>query len=235
MHTVSVGQKTKGYVAGSLDFTPDLLRAIKFVDDSLGSVVNKLKAKGIYDETLIIIASKHGQAPVDPTQFKEVDPDVFTAGVGVPVDFITYDDVALIFLKDQAHLDAAVANLNKNKTALRIDDIIYGQRQIELGYGDARQDPAVPDICIQPVLGTIYTTSKKKIAEHGGGSENDRHIAAFISNPKLQKKMFNHRVYTTQVAPTILKALGLDPSKLQGVDAERTRPLDGFSGWGDGY
>jgi hypothetical protein len=86
---VSVGQKTKGYVAGSLDFTPDLLRAIDFVDKSLGQVVAKLIEKNLYKETLIIIASKHGQAPIDPTKYKTVAPDAVTNATKVDVAFQT--------------------------------------------------------------------------------------------------------------------------------------------------
>jgi hypothetical protein len=42
-----VGQKTKGYVAKTLDFSPDLLKAMQFADASLGLIINKLKAKGL--------------------------------------------------------------------------------------------------------------------------------------------------------------------------------------------
>jgi arylsulfatase A-like enzyme len=209
---------------------------MQFIDNSLGQIIAALQKANIYDQTLIILASKHGQSPIDPTAFKKVDPAVFTKEIGVNTTFITFDDIALVFLEKRSDLAAAVANLQKNKDNLRIDDIIYGQRQIDLGFGDATKDPAVPDICVQPVQGTIYTTSKSKIAEHGGGAENDRHVALFASNPKFDKKTFGQRVYTTQVAPTILKALGLEPNKLEGVKAEKTMPLDIFEGWwGEGY
>jgi hypothetical protein len=228
--SVSVGQKTAGYISKTLDFTPELETAVKFVDDSLGAVINKLKAKNLYDETLMIVCSKHGQSPIDPTLFMKVDPAVFTKEVGVNTSFITFDDIALIFLENRADLDKAVANLNAHKSDLRIDQIIYGQQQIDLGFGDATKDSAVPDIIVQPILGTIYTTSKSKIAEHGGNSENDRHVACFAHNPKLQKHTIDRRVETTQVAPTILKALGFDPQKLRGVEEENTKPLPGFGG-----
>ena len=87
--SVSVGQKTKGYVAGSLDFTPDLLRAIDFVDDSLGQVIAKLTEKNLYKDTLIIVASKHVQTPIDPTKYGTVDPAAVTNATKVDVDFQT--------------------------------------------------------------------------------------------------------------------------------------------------
>jgi arylsulfatase A-like enzyme len=79
-----------------------------------------------------------------------------------------------------------------------------------------------------PTLGTIYTTSKSKIAEHGGGSDDDRHVACFFSHPKLEKKSISGSVSTTQVAPTVLKALGIDPQKLLGVVLDKTQVLSGW-------
>jgi predicted AlkP superfamily pyrophosphatase or phosphodiesterase len=87
--SVSVGQKTTGYVNGTLDFTADLLTAIKFVDDSLGAVINALKAKSLYEDTLMIVCSKHGQTPIDPATLKKVDPALFEAQLGVPHNHTT--------------------------------------------------------------------------------------------------------------------------------------------------
>ncbi|KAK7178482.1 type I phosphodiesterase/nucleotide pyrophosphatase [Paraphaeosphaeria sporulosa] len=225
---VSVAQKTHGYVNGTLAFTDALKQAMTFVDASLGALVEKLKAKDIYDQTLIVIASKHGQAPIDPAKFKDINPKNVTAATGVKVAFQTSDDIALIFLANQKDLHVAVAGLTARKADLKISDIIYGQRLIDLHFGDPTKDPAVPDIIIVPQAGIIYTTSKSKIAEHGGLSDDDRHIAVFMSNPHLKKMAFGQRVYATQVAPTILGALGLNANELDGVRAERTEALPGF-------
>jgi phosphoglycerol transferase MdoB-like AlkP superfamily enzyme len=74
-----------GYLAGTLQFSPDVLQAIDFVDNSLGQVVAKLKQKNIYDDTLFIVASKHGQAPIDPTKYGKVDPTAVTNATGVDI------------------------------------------------------------------------------------------------------------------------------------------------------
>lgn len=226
--SVSVAQKSYGYVAGSLTFTPQLLGALDFVDQSLGKIVAALKAKGIYDDTLIIVASKHGQAPIDPTKYGKVSQHLIPTEIVVPTAFITTDDIALVFLKNQGDLKTAVDNLNGKRDVLKIQDIISGDRLTYLGYGDPKTDPAVPDIIIRPELGIIYTTSTSKIAEHGGLSDNDRNVACFVSATNLQKKVYDHRVSTAQVAPTILQALGFDPRALKGVVAEDTKVLTGF-------
>ena len=226
---VSVAQKSFGYFAGSLAFTPELVTAFQFVDDSIGKVVSALKAKGIFDDTLIMIASKHGQAPIDPTKYGKISQNIFQTDVGVSVDFITTDDIALIYLTDQSDLDKAVDNLNGLRNTLKISDIISGDRLTYLGYGDPNTDPAVPDIIVAPEVGIIYTTSTSKIAEHGGISDDDRKVACFASATNIQRMVYDHEVHTQQFAPTILQALGLNPNALQGAVAENTQILDGFS------
>jgi len=50
----------------------------------------------------------------------------------------------------------------------------------------------------------------------------------FMRSPRLHASSVTQRVNTTQVAPTILQALGLDPRVLQSARAEGTRPLPGL-------
>lgn len=158
-------------------------------------MVDKLKANKLYDDTLIIVASKHGQAPIDPTKYEKIPPKAVTNATKVDVAFQTVslsapldvngssgrlkphvqsDDIALIFLANQQDTEAAVDNLNRDRNNLEIQDIISRERLTYLGYGDPAKDPAVPDIIVRPELGVIYTTSSSKIAEHGGLSDDDR-------------------------------------------------------------
>lgn len=130
-----------------------------------------------------------------------------------------------MWLKNQSEVSKAAAGLNAARSSAKILNIIYGSNLTAQGYGNPLTDSRVPDIIVQPQLGTTYTTSTKKVAEHGGLSYDDRVVACFISNPSLQKKQFNQRVSTQQVAPTILEALGLNPYALQGVVAEGTKSL----------
>jgi arylsulfatase A-like enzyme len=206
-----------------------------------------LTKKNIYKETLVIVASKHGQTPIDPSKYGTVDPDAVTNATKVDVLFQTVrcthslstaytdtrdqsDDIALIFLKNHSDTQTAANNLAKDRDALKIDDIIFGQRLISEGYGNPKTDTAVPDIIVRPKLGIIFTTTNAstKIAEHGGISVDDTHVACFVSNPMLKKAQFNQLVSTRQVAPTILSALGLDVKALKGAQAEGTTVLDGF-------
>ncbi|KAK5757682.1 hypothetical protein LTS12_012141 [Elasticomyces elasticus] len=226
---MSVAQKTVGYNNDTThSFSAAQIQAMTFVDVSVGAVINKLKAKNLYNDTLILVASKHGQAPIDRSLYAKVDPECITNATGVNVAFQTSDDIALIFLNNSADASTAAANLRAKAAECKIRSVIYGQNLTDSGFGDPATDPAVPDIIVQPELGVIYTTSSKKVAEHGGISSDDRLVACFASNPRLKREVFSQRVYTTQVAPTVLKALGLDPGALQGVQKEGTNLLPGF-------
>lgn len=205
-----------------------MVQALDFVDRSLEAFVSKLKANNLYESTLVIVASKHGQAPINPALYGKVDPALLTEAVRVPVAQATTDDIALIWLNHTSDIATATTNLARNAAELKILNIFAGANQTAMGFGSPLSDERVPDIIVQPELGIIYTTSTKKIAEHGGLSDDDRHVACFASHPSLKKTVFNQTVETTQVAPTVLQMLGIDPRELMGVVAEGTQVLPGL-------
>jgi hypothetical protein len=91
----------------------------------------------------------------------------------------------------------------------------------------------------------VYTGKKAKIAEHGGDNPQDRDVPIVVSggpiaagengqgndnnqgddNSQGDGALVNTPVETTQIAPTILRLLGLDPNALRAVQIEHTRPL----------
>jgi hypothetical protein len=119
------------------------------------------------------------------------------------------------------------AYLNANANALFIEEVMAGA-ELKLKFNDPANDSRTPDIIVQPVYGTIYTGSGKKNAEHGGFSFGDTNVGLIVSNPKFDTGAVKTPVSTSQVAPTILRALGLDPSDLKSVRVEQTAILPGL-------
>jgi len=77
-------------------------------------------------------------------------------------------------------------------------------------------------------VGVVYTGGSK-IAEHGGNNPADRDVPVLVYAPHAVKSGSNGQwVETTQVAPTILQLLGLDPNSLQAVQQEGTQVLPGI-------
>ncbi|HEX6489003.1 MAG TPA: alkaline phosphatase family protein [Candidatus Dormibacteraeota bacterium] len=92
--------------------------------------------------------------------------------------------------------------------------------------GVATDDPRVPDVIGIAQVGTVYTGGHGKIAEHGGGNPQDQHVPIVIAGAGVaHAASFTSAVETTQIAPTILELLGLDPSQLLAVQQEGTAAL----------
>jgi len=94
-----------------------------------------------------------------------------------------------------------------------------------MGVGSA--DVRVPDLIGIAKPGSVYAGTKlSKIAEHGGGNLNDRHVPIIVSGPGIKGgQLVNSAVGTTQIAPTILQLLGIAPTELHAVTIENTAVL----------
>ncbi|WCK55046.1 alkaline phosphatase family protein [Aneurinibacillus sp. Ricciae_BoGa-3] len=229
---VSVAQKLpgNGYTDSKGTMSKGLAGAMQHTDESIGKIVNELKKQHLYDSTTIMITAKHGQAPMDPAKLKITDENLITEGV--PSDEIvqmTTDDIAMIWLKDQSKTASVVATIEKNKQKANIKDVYsYVTSPSQWLFNNPTKDSRVPDIVVRPNEGVIYTKPGKKIAEHGGFSKDDTNVALLVSSAGTEKaKQDTAPVQTTQIAPTILKVLGLNPNSLQAVKKENTQILPG--------
>ena len=237
--TVSVGQKLhkdyqKGacgysYVSGVITPTACLAEAISFVDTSIGQMVSELRKNGLVDSTLIIISAKHGQSPIDPSKRMAINDGLPAMIIGTPpYAFDISDDSSLIWLSDQSQTNAVVQNLSSsaNQTALGIQEIFSGSL-LKNTWDDPLVDPRTPDIILKVNTGVIFTTGSK-IAEHGGQNEDDLHVALLVSNPNFSPRTLGTPVQTKQIAPSILRALGIASTALEAVQIEKTRVLPGL-------
>ncbi len=248
---LSVGQKfvetsthtTGGYLDSAATPSPSLLSEFQFVDDSIGEMVNKIKDRGLNESTLIIITAKHGQSPIDPTLYNPIlntgSSPATLLGAANLIPFSesplnangigpTEDDISLIWLNSASDTLPAVQMLESNAAAIGLGQIYYGPT-VALNYDvpglPPNGDPRTPDIIVTPNIGVTYTGSTKKLEEHGGFSHDDTNVVLFLSNPAFAPKTVYTSVGTNQVAPSILRALGLDPRSLDGVRLEGTSAL----------
>src|SRR5215469_3816983 len=251
-----------GYKNAAGDPTPDMQNEISFADRAIGQMVSALKNQGLFESTTIIITAKHGQSPVDPNRFFPIpghsgsngtSPStiLFSAGflAQTPCEFnggtppcpngvggglgATEDDISLNWLKDSNNTEAAVNLLEMNAATAGIGQIFYGA-SITTDYNSSLIDSRTPDIIVAPNVGVVYTGSLRKQAEHGGFASDDTKVMLLVSNPTIKQSTSYQFVETKQVAPTILRILGLDPNKLDAVQKEGTAVLPGLSfGAGD--
>jgi len=256
---VSVGQKLiengvkGGYKDAAGTVTDHLKAEIVFVDAAIGQMVSELRHQGLLDKTLIIVTAKHGQSPIDPNRFQKIGAGITTTPADVIAGSLppppapenpntnpalnpigpTQDDISLLWLDRQASVAGAVQALEASGTAgIGLGQIFFGP-SLETMFNapglPPNGDPRSPDIVVQPNVGVIYTGSHKKQAEHGGFAQDDTNVMILVSNPSLQASTVTTFVETTQVAPTILEALGLDPTSLDAVQKEGTAVLPGLT------
>jgi hypothetical protein len=247
---------TGGYLPGGSVPGPLLTRALGYIDTEIGAMAGEIRARGLAGSTAIILSAKHGQSPTDPGDLVRV-PDgpiidainaAWTAahpGSGDLVIFSTDDDGMLLWLSNRSQaatgfvrhylLTHSAAGNNVNGDPVTV--AASGLRTVAAGaaaaayFGVPASDPRHPDVFGIVEHGIVYTGGKGKIAEHGGAGQQDRNVPILVVLPGLSHGHgIAAAVETTQIAPTILKLLGLDPGALRAVRIEHTSVLPGLGG-----
>jgi len=253
---VSVGQKLIESNVGSGGYldamgTPSalLIQEIQFADAAIGEWTAELQKQGLSDSTLVIITAKHGQSPIDSQRYVGITTSgPVTTSPSMLIDDClppsesnaggqigpTEDDVSLLWLKKSCNAATEVGILETqsptSSNTAGIGQIFFGQSINQLFNPPGippNGDPRSPDIAVAPNVGVTYSGSTAKQAEHGGFSHDDTNVMILVSNPSFKAKTLTTPVTTSQVAPTILKALGLNPESLQAVQLQGTEVLPG--------
>ena len=166
----------------------------------------------------------------------------------------TQDDVSLVWLKDQSKISDVTLYLRglKNLPLCTgtssgsttsaptcnpgIAEVYSGALAYQLGLAPSpNPDNRTPDVFVRTLPGYIFVgnpSKGKKIAEHGAlFTEDATNIALVIGGDGLSNHVkgttVNDKVHTTQIAVTVLNALGLNPNLLTGVRIEGTKALPG--------
>jgi type I phosphodiesterase/nucleotide pyrophosphatase len=245
-----------GYTDAAGTPTASMESEIAFVDGAIGQMVSALENQHLLGSTTIIITAKHGQSPVDTNRFFPIPGHSGTNGIS-PSHILasvlplaettglgpTEDDISLLWLNNSSDTLAAVGVLETpaNTKAAGLGQIFYGPSLTTMFNAPGvptspgpccrlREggDPRTPDIIVAPNVGVIYTGSSKKQSEHGGFAQDDINVMLLVSNPGIRARTVTSFVETSQVAPTILQILGLDPTALDAVKMEGTSVLPGL-------
>jgi len=240
---VSVGQKLKvelvatappltgGYLDAAGTPSDGLQATLDHTDASIGTMLSALDEQGLLESTLIIVSAKHGNSPIDPATLMRVNPAAISTivnSVAPGLALLSADTGPLIWLQDQRTTDAVVAAFNESMTnggnPARIARVVAGD-DLKALFPDPLTDSRTPHIILTPIPGTVYTTSGSKIADHGGSSEDDVHVALLVANSSMTAKTIGDAVETRQIACTILKTLDLDCGGLMSEEIERSKFL----------
>jgi hypothetical protein len=243
---------TGGYLADGVTPGPLLQRALDYVDAQVGKMLDAIGANHLAPDTVVILSAKHGQSPQTPSALTRIpDGPILdalnaawtSAHPGAPnlVEFAIDDDGMLLWLSDRSPAAESFAKsflLSHSGTGNDIAGnpkpytssglaTVYAGPEAAAFVGVPFDDARVPDVIGIVQYGVVYTGKQKKIAEHGGDDPQDRDVPIVVSGNPVQDagNTVATPVETTQIAPTILAELGLDPGALEAVQIEHTRPL----------
>lgn len=249
----NTGTAAGGYLADGSTPGPVLSNALNFVDQSLGKMVGALQGRGLMDRTAIIVSAKHGQSPMNVAALNRIkDGKIIDAlnaawnhdhqgGNTNALPLVaqgTDDDGLLLWLNDRstnateyarefllAYNDSTASVDGKPVTSAGLTQVYAGAAAARL-MGVHTSDPRVPDVIGIAQYGVVYTGHKAKISEHGGDHTEDRNVPILLTFPGAPGgTAVTKPVETTQVAPTVLKLLGLNPHELEAVRIEGTQSL----------
>jgi Type I phosphodiesterase / nucleotide pyrophosphatase len=233
------GVAAGGYKNAAAVPSAELLQEIEYVDTAVGEIVSALKSAGLYESTLLIITAKHGESPIDPTRYVADGSDTPATLLGPAIPYsesplnttgigATEDDVSVLWLKKGASVTAAVDLLEADATEVGLGEIYYGPSlaiNYNVGGLEPGEDPRSPDIIVAPNVGVTYSGSTAMIGDHGGFAHDDTNVMLLVANPSFTPQTVSAEAQTIQVAPTMLQALGLNPTALDAVRIEGTSVL----------
>ena len=214
-------------------------------------MISEIQAQGLARSTAIIISAKHGQSPTNPADLARVpDGPIISAvnaawttahpGAGNLVVFSTDDDGMLQWLSDRSKAaadfvknyllthSAAGNDINGNPVTVAASGLkkVCAGKEAADCFGVPNNVSRHADIFGIVQHGVVYTGGKGKIAEHGGAGQQDRNVPILVVLPwPGGGRTVAAAVETTQIAPTILRLLGLNPDSLQAVRIEHTKIL----------
>ncbi len=209
-----------------------LQNAMEQIDGQLGRVVRELGKAGLEDSTWIVVTARHGQAPMGDQPLRAVDPArieaVARSSAHGELARVTADTVGLVWLKRPEAAAAVLQAYRENRTALGIGEI-YSADKLGLIMNTAEEDTRMPDIVLEPQAGVIWMRpGADRPRVHGGFSDDQDHVALLISGRQLTGRVDKTPVPTTQIAPLILRILGMEKMDLKALHREHTPALPGI-------
>lgn len=190
---------------------PETAEAIRSVDASIGRLVEGLKARGLYERTVLLIVSDHGMAATSPERVTWIDDLIDPAAIQ-----IVYSG-AVTFLNPvagrEAEVEAALLGSRPHLDCWRKSEI---PARFVLG-----SNPRVSAIVCASEPGWTFTTKARPVTKPGGAHGYDNFspemAAIFIAHgPGVVQGRRLNDLDSVDVQPFLARLLGVDAPRGDG-------------------
>jgi hypothetical protein len=231
---VSEAQRSPGmgYIDALGTPSAGLATAFASVDGDVARIVQELKLRRLYDSTWIFVTSAYGQSPMDRRQRRQIPlarlravADALQPGL---VLHLSGGDVAMIWLRDPVRAAAVAKAYSDQARELGIQTVLTGQA-LTLTLNAPAKDSRMPDIVLEPKPGVIWSLpGDPALASFGGPADEDTHVALLVSGAQLTGRFDPTPVPITQLAPLLLRSLGMEKFDLKALHLEHSPALPGI-------
>lgn len=221
-----------GYRGAAGNPSEALTATLAHIDASIARIVKELRTRNLFDSTWVAVTAPYGQSPMDQRQRHEIQLNEIRITVeNVQPNLVAHINgggAAEIWLIDSSKTEATVQALNDVASRLGIQDIDAGPR-LTLTLNSPEADPRMPDIVLQAAPGVLWTREGEHLAMSDGGTLDEvEHVALLVSGAQLTGRLDPTWVPTTQLAPLLLRALGMEKFDLQALHREHSPALPGI-------
>lgn len=199
---------------GGGPFSARTAEAVAQADAEVGIILDTLRARGIYDKTVIVVVSDHGMSPADgqpirPTLEYQMWAHGFTvakdnAAIRADTDIVQIQHgSAFLYLRDgrfdtqrEEELLAALRQI--------VGAVVYDREALR----ELHTDPdLVGDIVVAPAAGYTLYPGRANSGIHGRPAESQ--IALILSGPGIRKGVTLGEAEIVDVVPTLLALFDL--------------------------
>jgi len=204
-----------------------LEQGVAGVDSKIGRLVEELKLQKLDRTTWVFLTAAFGTAwdkPQRRTPLSRLAAEADTVKPGV-VALTAGGSTAMVWLNDRSQTRAVAEAYNRNAVRLGIRAIVCKER-LSLTLNAPETDSRMPDILLEAQPGIVWL-GPATMEGYGGTSDDATHVPLLVSGVQLTARNDPTLVPTTQIAPLLLRALGLEKFDLEALHREHTPALPG--------
>jgi Type I phosphodiesterase / nucleotide pyrophosphatase len=225
-----------GHVDGGITDRAKVITDIRQLDNDLGKIENAYKKAGILDQTLFVITADHGMDPVNRfIPESTITTAISEAGAVAPT--VSYNSGAYVWLSDTSKAQSVAERIVSQRQG-DIQSVYYlsekaGKPVYVMASGSFVNSTVEkaneyllstllnghqPSVVAFAKEGATFTDPLTRWkADHGGNGWQSQHIPLILSGPGIQAgKVVNTPAQLEDLAPTVLTAMGVAPTGMQG-------------------